>query len=136
MTGSALGYQLRRNEFRRDVRATRPCVFPVRCVHIDHANVSDAVGRRPSALLEDTLCSRRGGAGRCSSSRFQQGTLPQGAGHMSGSSPQSTRPTQWTRVTATHRGDPSPDSFSAPHWPPLPSSSRTSASKLRSDGVQ
>ena len=102
MTRGASRHRFRRNEFRRDARATRLCVFPVRCVHIDHANVPDAVGRRPSALLEDTLCSRRGGAGWCSSPRFQQADLAQVAGRMSESSPQSTRPTQWNRVAATH----------------------------------
>ena len=58
MTSGASRHRFRRNEFRRDARATRPCVFPVRCVYIDHANVPDAVGRRPSASLKDTMCSR------------------------------------------------------------------------------
>ena len=46
------------NAFRRGAHATRPCAFSVRCVHIDHANVPDAVGPRPSASLQDTICSR------------------------------------------------------------------------------
>ena len=58
MTSGASRHRFRRNEFRQDARATRPCVFPVRCVYIDHANVPDAVGRRPSASLKDTRCSR------------------------------------------------------------------------------
>ena len=58
MTSGASRHRLRRNEFRRDARATRPCVFPVRCVYIDHANVPDAVGRRSSASLKDTMSSR------------------------------------------------------------------------------
>jgi hypothetical protein len=91
MTVAPLDIGLGRNELRRDARATRPCVFTVRCVYIDHANVPDAVGRRPSALLEDTLAPEEGRR-RVFFMRFQQADLAQGAGRTSESPPQPNTP--------------------------------------------
>ena len=80
MTRGASRHRFRRNEFRRDARATRPCVFPVRCVYIDHANVPDAVGPRPSASFQNTICSRNRAPNGVLHRSFRHAVLAQRAG--------------------------------------------------------